>query len=261
MKRMGPQGLPSKPVEKRLSSGQKVMFHNSVPKPRKLGVPKAAQSKQAGPAKPSVPKPSRPAFPSKACRSCRENKPLTEFFADKRLPDGANHMCGVCAKKKGLSGRLLTREEVVAMFPNAAKGGSGASQSGAAVGATGARPMKPPQPSAACAAGGPPARNMQPASRMMSGNSKFYGSSAPRGMAPSAAGARYGASRMGRSEMDEYEEDFVVDDGDEDDWRKELSQVRCHTTTTGVPCGMYVAEMGGSPRPRLWSSRSVSSSI
>eukprot|EP00892_Ulva_mutabilis_P012908 jgi/Ulvmu1/9990/UM059_0039.1 len=225
MKRMA-QGGPPKPVERRMASGQKVMIHTSVPKPRKLGVPKPVQQLPAGPSKAAAPQPSQPSFPSKQCRSCREEKPLTEYYADKRLADGANHMCSTCAKKKGLSGRLLTREEVMAMFPRATKGANGATHSGSGATGSPARPVKTPQPSATCAAGIAQGRMAPSAPRMGSGNAKFYGSSASRGMPPGGFGGRYSGGRMPQSRLDdEYEEDFVVDDVEEEDWRKELSQV------------------------------------
>lgn len=81
--------------------------------------------------------------------------------------------------------------------------------------------MRPPQASGACAAGSPQAKHVLPPSRMMTGNGRFYGSSAPRS---AAASGRYGG-RMARSQLDEYEDDFVVED-EEEDWRHHLSQVR-----------------------------------
>lgn len=197
------------------------MIHNSVPKPRKLGVQKP-RINVATPSRPAT-KPSPPGIPSKACRSCRADKPLTDFYADKRLPDGATHTCAVCAKKKGLSGRLLTEEEVIAMVPAAAKGSSSAAQSRPGATPTGAPPLKPPQASGGCAVGSPQAKHVLPPSRMMTGNGKFYGSSANRSQHSVAAGGRYGG-RMARSQLDEYEDDFVVED-DEEDWRHYLSQV------------------------------------
>lgn len=225
MKRPALQGLPVKPVEKRLSSGQKVMIHNGVPKARKLGViTKTAQPKAGAVQKPAS-KPSKPAFPSKTCRSCREEKPMTDFYADKRLPGGASHMCSICSKKKGLSGRNLTREEVLAMTPTAVKGSTSTAQTGAVPGSGGARQLKPPQTSGSCAHGAPQIKSSS-GSRLVPGSSKFYGSAALTGLNSGPSGGRYGGGRNARSQLDEYEDDFVVDDGEEDDWRLALSQVR-----------------------------------
>jgi len=212
------------------------MIHTSVPKPRKLGTPKPAQQRPTGSKKPVPPKPSRPAFPSKQCRSCREDKPLTDYYADKRLPDGANHMCSACARKKGLSGRLLTREEVLVMFPSATKASNGASHSGSTAAAGAAHPVKSPQPSAACAPSYSQSKTLLSGQRTPSGNAKFYGNSRPRGLPPGAGGGRHGSGRGAYSQLDEYEEDFVVDDIDEDDWRKELSQVCRNMMHYQKPC-------------------------
>lgn len=195
------------------------------------GLP-AKPEKPAGPVKPKA---------TKQCRNCKGDIPLKDFFCEKRLPDGLMHMCMKCASKKGLSGKPATPEVIAAIMkerhaafsaavaatpsggnsrspgavhaPSRANG-AGPGPSSMASQARGGQGQRRPDPGAQQRRGGPP---MQ-AARSLKG---FYGSqeAGPWARMAAAGGRRH------REDLDQYEDDFVEQDEEEEDWRAQLREV------------------------------------
>jgi hypothetical protein len=147
----------------------------------------------------------------KQCRRCGHARKLTEFFVDKRTEDGFMHYCVPCARHNGLSGRLATPDELAARR----------------TGAAAAVRHVPPAGGAAA-----PRAAFYAASNGGAGGRPGAARSGDRAVAPAVASVRAGAPQKRRREhvdLDRYDDDFVEDDvggGSEDDWRKELAEVR-----------------------------------
>lgn len=197
---------------------------------------------------------------TKVCRNCQTDTPLKDYFCEKRLPDGLMHMCMKCASKKGLSGKPATPEVIAAIMrerntsasmPGGAQPSGGRSSLPAASHAPSRANGAGPGPSSTASQarggpshssrGGPGAQQRRAAPTMQAAGTLkgFYGS-APRDAGPVARMVASGGHRRQREDLDRYEDDFVDEDEEEEDWRAQLRQVCCTLSAQGLslrcPC-------------------------
>lgn len=175
---------------------------------------------------------------TKVCRNCQEDVPLKDYFCEKRLPDGLMHMCMKCASKKGLSGKPATPEIIAAIMHSRSaaaaiqggdrpSGGHGSAPS-RGNGVPGGRSTASHARGGASNSRGAPVGQQRRAAPSVHGAGTlkgFYGGASGDG----GSGARMAAlgGRRQREDLDRYEDDFVEDDEEEEDWRAQLREVCC----------------------------------